>query len=133
MQTSTSPLLALAITGALALAACGGSDAASDTDPCDAAAAVGEAFESGDAATSPEETVEAFGDLADALDDFADAAPDEIQADVDALADAMRELARIDPEAGPNEEQNALIGSDELDAAGDRVGDYLEENCDIEI
>lgn len=63
---------------------------------------------------------------ADQLDALVDAAPGEIKDDVRAIADAV-------DEAGDDEERQVEVFSDpDLVAAGQRVTDFLAENCDGE-
>jgi len=134
MQTSKNAIIALGVVGALALAACGGSDSASESDdPCAGTSDLAAAFEAGDSAESPEDALDAIGSLADALDDFAASAPDEVRADAEALAEATRTLSEVDPNGELTDEQAELMASDDLDAAGDRIEEYLDENCDIQI
>lgn len=132
MQINKKSSLVLATTGALLLAACGGSDSASDADPCDAAATVADALNAGESSQTAEEAIEALSDFADALEDFADVAPDELKDDAELLAEGTRVLADADPE-NPSEEVLAIVDGDEYDNAGEAFEDYAQGTCGLEF
>lgn len=132
-MTQTPRLLALVLVGAFAIAACGGSDAGSADDPCEAAQKLSDAFEAGDAAESEEAARAALGNFATALEDFAAAAPDDIKADAELLASGTRQIADVPEGEQPSDEVAAILGDEEYDAAGDRLEEFLGETCSIEL
>ena len=134
----------------LLLVACGDDDddgggVAGDGDGgafCDRATVVDQQFQelesSFEGSEMPNEDV--FDQAADALDDLADGAPDDIAEDLQTIADGAREIgevfADIDlsdteglAELAPRMEE---IG-EEVEAASGRVEAYLEEECGISI
>lgn len=104
----------------------------------EAAAAFGAAF-SGEGAAD-------FGDLADAMDEFADEAPDEIEDDLRVLAEAYRgfdeefgDLDFSDPESFSDPEVAArlaeageVFNSAEVTEANENLSAFTEANCSIE-
>lgn len=134
MNTSRkTPIISALVVGAMTLAACGGSDSASDADPCEVAQSVADAFAAGDAAESAEDAIAALGTFASSLEDLAKAAPDEFKADFELLADGTRQLADSDPEEGPSDEVLAIVDGDEYDAAGERLEDYVQGTCGLDF
>lgn len=136
----TAALLALtALLPGLA-GACGSDD--DETAFCDQArelegdSALGSAFA---AAESPEE-IEAFLDRAIAeLEELADAAPEEISDEVDTVVEGYREvrdaLAEVDYDvtAVGSELGERLGEGGEFQVAGDRVDEFLAEECGIDV
>ncbi|MFK7917812.1 MAG: hypothetical protein AB8G14_07020 [Ilumatobacter sp.] len=134
MKTSrTTSILSVLATSALVLSACGGSDAASNADPCEVAQTVADAFEEGDAAESAEDALAALANFASTLEDLAKAAPDDLKADIELLADGTRQLADSDPDEGPSDEVLAIVDGDEYDAAGERLEDYIQGTCGLDF
>lgn len=125
--------LAIVVIGASTIVACSGSDDASNADPCDAAQKVTAAFAEGESAESADEAFASYSSLADALGDFAKAAPDDLQADSELLASGLRLLAESDPEAGPSEATLEVVNDESFDRAGDRLEDYFEATCGLEF
>lgn len=134
MTRTRTTIISLGLTSVVTLAACSGSDSGSDADdPCAGTSNLASAYQAGEDAETPEEGLEAIRTLADALDEFARSAPDDIASDAEDLAAATRTLSEADPEGELTDEQTELLESDDLEAAGDRIEAYLEENCDIEF
>lgn len=130
---SSRSLVSLAVGAALALAACGGSESSGSSagDPCDAATGIQEGFEAVDNSQSAEDAQAALVSVADALDDLSNIAGGDIGDDASRLAGGFRTLSEVDGE--PTDEQLAVMEDDDLDAAGERLEDYLRETCDVEI
>ena len=136
MTTSGSrAYIAAAVVGALALAACGGSDdASSDGDVCAELERVAEIAVVGDAATTDAEVATALQDLADALADVAAVAPDDLKADAETFAATAEVLAGIEEgQAELTDEQAAVIADEDAGRAADAVADYATEECGLEI
>lgn len=134
MNTSRkTPIISALIVGAMALAACGGSDDASNADPCEVAQTVADAFAEGESADSDEDVIAALGTFATSIENLAKAAPDEFKADFEFLADATRQLADTDPEAGPTDEVLAIVDGPEYDAAGERLEEYVQGTCGLDF
>lgn len=134
MNTSRkTPIISALVVGAMALAACGGSDAASDADPCEAAQTVADVFAEGEASDNAEDGLAALSKLSTAIEDLAKVAPGEFTADFELLADGMSQLAASDPEAGPSEELLAIIDGEDYDAAGERLEDYVQSTCGLDL
>jgi hypothetical protein len=135
----------------LLLAACGDSDsdggggggasAFGGGSWCDWARQIDEAEPFGEesAVPDPAEMAAAFAEFEDIMDQAVDAAPDEIEDDVrlvagaakgfiEVLSDADFDLFQIDP----SDERVALIDSDEVNAANERIEEYNREVCGIE-
>lgn len=69
-----------------------------------------------------------------ALQDLADAAPEEIQDDVQTVTDAYDELRELDPEDADNFEAVLdLLFDPEFIGAVEQVGVYLEAECSVDI
>ena len=108
------------------LAACGDDDddSASGGDFCDQAESLNETFEQIDDPTSAE-----FGEALDRI--RAMDPPEEIADDWNQLVQALEGFEDIDLE-NPDPEALAALDSEEMQAAGARVDDYLAEECGIE-
>jgi methyl-accepting chemotaxis protein len=129
----------LALVGAGA--ACGGDDDAT-ADFCEKYRAfedenqrVADDFTDNPEDVDIEEAKQFFSDLASQVDELEGEAPDEISDDVKVLADTTRELAdAIEQAEGPEELAEAFTsaaqGTEEADAAGTRVDDWVQDNCD---
>ncbi|MGY1740204.1 MULTISPECIES: hypothetical protein [unclassified Blastococcus] len=104
-------LAPLVLSGGLLLGACGDDEGA---DP-DQLAAFCDRVREFDATDSGSEAEDA-----DRWRELADLAPDDIQDDVETIADAFADSG--DPDA-----------ADRLNEAGERVIPYIEENCDIDL
>lgn len=129
----------LAAAGVLALAGCGGDDGGDDlTAFCDQARAV---EESGQAlgnlqGGNIDAAKEAFEQTADDVQAAADAAPEEIQSDMQTVADFVDDLNSQLADAQSPEDLIALAGelqseaAQEFQEAGENVRDYLAENCE---
>lgn len=129
------PFLAVAVTGALVLAACGGSDDDSaGGDICAELERIAEIGIAGDAATTDAEISVALQDFADAMQDVAAAAPDEIKADAEKFAEASAVLAGIEEgQDDLTEEQAAVIADEDTAQAADAVAAYASKECGIEL
>ncbi len=130
----TPALVSLALVGALALSACGGSESsgASDEQICADVQRLGDAVDAMDGATTQEEAFDLLDGTAEAAGDMVESAPDEIKADVELLAEGFRALA----DAGDGESAAAVLdGLDEeaLSAAGDNFEQFANDTCDIEL
>ena len=132
-MTTSRPTLARRVLGLVAvpallvgLAACGDDDddSASGGDFCDQAESLNETFEQIDDPTSAE-----FGEALDRI--RAMDPPEEIADDWNQLVQALEGFEDIDLE-NPDPEVLATLDSEEIQAAGDRVDDYLAEECGIE-
>jgi hypothetical protein len=112
----------------VALAACGddddsGGDSASGSgsgDFCQQAESLSETFEEIDNPTSQQ-----FADALDRIDP-----PEAIADDWNRVISALEGIEDIDPE-NPDPEALAALETPEVAAAGDRVDEYLSEECDI--
>jgi hypothetical protein len=132
-MTTSRPTLARRVLGLVAvpallvgLAACGDDDddSASGGDFCDQAESLNETFEQIDDPTSAE-----FGEALDRI--RAMDPPEEIADDWNQLVQALEGFENIDLE-NPDPEALAALDSEEMQAAGDRVDDYLADECGIE-
>ena len=141
----------LAALAALLLVACGGDDDVSAADFCEDATRFEQRFEQLDAELSGGEvpSPDVFEEAADAIDDLAGDAPGQIRDDLVTVADGVREVAEVlgevdlddpdlldDPEQA--EEVQAVVArmtaiDAKLEAAGERVEAYLQEECGIQI
>jgi hypothetical protein len=137
-MTTSRPTLArralgLAVVPALlvALAACG------DDDDSDGASGDGASGDFCDQAESLNETFDEVEDptseqFADALDRIRSMdPPEEIADDWNQLVSALEGIEDIDLE-NPDPEALAALETEEVEAAGDRVDEYLSEECGIE-
>jgi hypothetical protein len=137
-MTTSRPTLArrtlgLAVVPALlvALAACG------DDDDSDGASGGGASGDFCDQAESLNETFDEVEDptseqFADALDRIRSMdPPEEIADDWNQLVSALEGIEDIDLE-NPDPEALAALETEEVEAAGDRVDEYLSEECGIE-
>ena len=132
-MTTSRPTLALRVLGVAAvpallvgLAACGDDDdSASDGgDFCDQAESLNETFEQIDDPTSEQFT--------EALDRIRSMDPPEaIADDWNRLVDALEGFEDIDLE-NPDPEALAAFDNEEIQAAGDRVDEYMAEECGLE-
>jgi hypothetical protein len=139
-MTTSRPTLARRALGLVAvpallvgLAACGddddsGGDSASGDsasgDFCDQAESLNESFEQIDDPTSEQ--------FADALDRIRSMdPPEEIADDWNQLVSALEGIEDIDLE-NPDPEALAALETEEMEAAGERVDEYLSEECGIE-
>jgi hypothetical protein len=138
-MTTSRPTLARRALGLVAvpallvgLAACGddddsGGDSASgdsaSSDFCDQAESLNETFEEVDDPTS-----EQFTDALDRIRSMDP--PEEIADDWNELVSALEGIEDIDLE-NPDPEALAALETEELEAAGQRVDEYLAEECDI--
>lgn len=81
-----------------------------------------------------EEAKQAFDDASSGLADLADEAPDDIKDDVETIASAFDEANDQIQGAESVEDLQSMEGgaieSEETDAAGTRVEDWAEDNCD---
>lgn len=116
---------------ALALVGCsssdgGGDDSASASDFCDDVSAL-EALEDGGDSQVTEDDLASF-------QDFVDAAPDEISADLQVLADLLTQLAELD-EDDPDAfgEVFGLFFDPEVVAATENVETFISDECGIDI
>jgi exoribonuclease R len=128
--------LAAAVSGALVLAACGGSDDSSSSggDICAELQRIADIGVAGDAATTDAEISSALQDFADAMQDVAAAAPDEIKADAEKFAEASAVLAGIqEGQDDLTEEQAAVIADEDTAKAADAVSAYASSECGIEL
>ena len=108
-------------------------------DFCELARKYEEDFEdTGDASTADDVKKE-YQELTAAIDELADEAPDEIQADVEVVNKAFttfyETLEKYDFDATkiPESEADKLeLDSDEIEAASNRVESYFEKVCDID-
>lgn len=90
---------------------------------CAEFAALDERFSSDpEAASDPDAVVEALEELDP---------PDEISDDLDAVRDAARGLADLDPSDPEAAEQAQELNDEAADAQG-RVSDYIDENCELD-
>lgn len=106
----------------LTAAACGGDDGGGGSSFCDAANEVDSTFDSVDDPTSEE-----YSAAIDRLKELDP--PAEIADDWDLMVEMLDRITEIDPtDPGAAEE----LDFDEAQAAADRVGTYLEEECGIE-
>jgi hypothetical protein len=133
-------LVVLAASSAL-LVSCGGDDAAADY--CGALAAVKDAsaasapeLESGDA--TPEQIEEAFTSFQATFEEWEEAAPEEIAADVESVVSATDEFVTALRDANwdllaLDETAIAGVNSDEITEAGERIDAYGERECGIRI
>jgi hypothetical protein len=77
-------------------------------------------------------------DLAKALDEAKDKAPDEIKGDVEILADAFGEMSEategLDPTEDAEEYAAAVeeVGSEKVQKAADNIEKFSKENCEKE-
>lgn len=104
----------------------------------EAAAAFGAAFSGGESSD--------FGDLADAMAEFADEAPEEIRGDIEVLAEAYATFAEEfgdldfsdpesfnDPEVAQRlAEAGEIFNSPEVAEANENLTAFTEENCSLE-
>lgn len=144
-DTTTRGRRALAVAALVVLAgslgACGGDD--EDTaDFCEKYRAyedqneqVADDFQDDPENIDLEEAKSTFTDVADQVEDLAGEAPDEIKDDVATVSDATSELAdqvdqAEDPEQFAEAVTTAAEDSDEVDEAGQRVDDWIADNCD---
>ncbi|NDL58429.1 hypothetical protein [Phytoactinopolyspora mesophila] len=120
--------LTAAVALATSLAACGGDDnGGSAGNYCDLLEEIGNAYANPDF-----EDPNALDDIASQMQRVADAAPDDIKADWEALADGFGDIADVDFENLDLEDpaaMDALQGLEELGGASDRVGDHIESEC----
>jgi hypothetical protein len=132
-MTTSRPTLARRVLGLVAvpallvgLAACGDDDddTAGGGDFCDQAESLNETFEQIDDPTSAE-----FGEALDRI--RAMDPPEEIADDWNQLVQALEGFEDIDLE-NPDPEALAALDSEEMQASGARVDDYLAEECGIE-
>ncbi len=141
----------LAVTGALALSACGGSDDASDTSVATAdSAAPDDAVPGGDletfcAAATDAENAADLSDGADAaavaeqmkvqadlLSELAAIAPPGVKADIELLAKVASDMAAALAEDPTLEKFDGVVESfatEEVDNASTNVESFLSENC----
>ncbi|WP_157552641.1 hypothetical protein [Jiangella gansuensis] len=114
---------------ALALTACGGDDS---SEYCDLITDTEEDFSSalsGDP-TDPENS-DVMQDLADRMNEIADAAPDDVQGDWEYAAEAFQAFTEIDPE-----DPASLEGMEQyadMDTRMQNISDQVSEECDIEF
>ena len=131
-MTTSRPTLARRALGLVAvpallvgLAACGDDDdGAGGGDFCDQAESLNETFEQIDDPTSAE-----FGEALDRI--RAMDPPEEIADDWNQLVQALEGFEDIDLE-NPDPEALAALDSEEMQASGARVDEYLAEECGIE-
>jgi hypothetical protein len=102
--------LAVAMIAVVAFVACGGDDEAT------AFCAVAEEIEATDPSSSDIDQVRGL------TDDLVEAAPQEIKEEAETFGDGIEKLASGDT--------SAL--TDEFNEAAQRIGEYGEENCDLE-
>lgn len=132
-------IVALAGTGA----ACGGDD--EDTaDFCekyrqyeDQNEQVSEQFQDDPENVDLEEAKQVFTDVANQIEDLAGEAPEEIQDDVETVSQAVTDFAdqveqAEDPEQFAETVLQAGDESEEVDEAGSRIDDWVQDNCDSE-
>jgi hypothetical protein len=132
-MTTSSPTLARRVLGLAAvpallvgLAACGDDDddSASGGDFCDQAESLNETFEEIDDPTSEQ--------FAEALDRIRSMDPPEaIADDWNQLVEALEGFEDIDLE-NPDPSVLAALEDEDVQAAGDRVDEYMSEECGIE-
>jgi hypothetical protein len=132
-MTTSRPTLARRVVGLAAvpallvgLAACGDDDdsASGGGDFCDQAESLNESFEQVDDTTNEQ--------FAEALDRIRSMDPPEaIADDWNRLVEGLEGLEDIDPE-NPDPEALAAFDSEEMQAAGDRVDEYMSEECGIQ-
>lgn len=95
-----------------------------------------------------EPSAETFADTAVRLEALAEDAPAEVRADLEVVVEGFRRMGQImgdlegvDPEVGGDEAMAALEGiqsemedlDGRLEAASERIGTYLEEECGIDV
>ena len=125
----------VAATGALALSGCGGGD---DVDEfCQKVTEVEEAGQSLSAiqGNDIEGAKDALEEASNQVNEVVDVAPDEIQDDVETVANFVSDLNEQVQDAESQEDLLALAGTLQEDAqavqeAGQNVADYQAENCD---
>jgi hypothetical protein len=132
-MTTSRPTLGRRVVGLAAvpallvgLAACGDDDdsASGGGDFCDQAESLNESFEQVDDTTNEQ--------FAEALDRIRSMDPPEaIADDWNRLVEGLEGLEDIDPE-NPDPEALAAFDSEEMQAAGDRVDEYMSEECGIQ-
>jgi hypothetical protein len=122
-------LLPLALTAMFVPAACGGDDGPDEEAFCDTLRQLDEAedpTEGLDENATEEDFEEAlrdqFREFEDEIDDLRSSAPDEIEDDVNTVADAVQEFA----DGGSVED----IDNEEVTAASDRLDEFQAESCE---
>lgn len=129
MTKAVSMLGAAAV--ALSLTACGGD---SGSDYCDELESVNDEFSAaGDAMSDPE----AMSDMVDSFQGIADAAPDDVKGDWDALVEAMSVMSEIDmtdPEAMSDPEtMEKLEGLEDVQTNSDNIVQHAQDECDVDL
>ena len=108
----------------LGLAACGDDDDSAGGDFCDQAESLNETFDEIEDPSSEQ--------FAEALDRIRSMDPPEaIADDWNQLVEALEGFEDIDLE-NPDPDALAALESEEMQAAGERVDQYMSEECDIE-
>ena len=122
-------IISLALAGVLAAAGCSDSDVGGEAagqpsgdDFCADFEELDERFSADPDATS-DDVVEALADLEP---------PDEIADDFEVVVDSVRALAELDP-ADPEDAAEAQTLSEEAADAQDRLTEYLETECEVDL
>jgi len=84
-----------------------------------------------------EEAKQVFTDVADQIEDLEGEAPEEIQEDVGTISRATTDFAeQVEQAEDPEQFAEVVSGvaeeSEEVDAAGKRVDDWIADNCDAD-
>ncbi len=134
--------MAFGFVAAITLAACGGGGGSSVEEFCDIAEQANDAGDDVDVALDSGDPGDIEDAMADALDEYQlaiDAAPEEIQEDVEILGDAQNELFDIleandfDLVAAIDDPDfTDLIEDKDIEDASDNLDDYLLDECGIE-
>ena len=121
--------VSVAALAALTLGACGGSEA-SEAEVCDSLTEVAAVIESGD----DMDPAEAVGELVTKLEAFVEIAPDDINSEAETLLDGTKQVQEtLGGDSEPSDEDLAFLEDEEYDEAGDKVGEYAERTCDVNI
>ena len=108
-------------------------------DFCDLARDYAKEFEETAEATDETELAESYKDFADAVDELANEAPDEIEADVELVNASFRQfvdlLEKYDYDLSKIPEAEAAeidFDSEEIESANRRIESYFEKVCEID-